>query len=231
MRVSDLGAIARCAQARKAILVVDNTFITPYLQRPLALGAHIVLHSGTKYLAGHNDTLSGFLVCIDDGIGERLALIQKTTGAVLGPFDCCLAIRGIKTLALRMERQERNAQYLAERLLAHPAVAAVHYVGLPSHPGHALCRSQSSGFGAMISFAVKDPGQVPRILAGVNLILFAESLGGVESLITYPMTQTHAAMPAEYRNRLGINDSLLRLSVGIEDVRDLWADLKSALEA
>ncbi len=231
MRVSDLRALARIARAKGAILVVDNTFMTPFLQRPLELGAHIVLHSGTKYLAGHNDTLCGFLVCSDEALGERIALIQKTTGAVLSPFESWLAIRGIKTLALRMERQQRNAGELAERLSAHPAVAAVHYVGLPSHPGYGLCRKQASGFGAMISFGLRDPGRVPGVLAGVRLILFAESLGGVESLITYPMTQTHAAMPAEYRKRLGVDEGLLRLSVGIEDVRDLWDDLRGALEA
>jgi len=229
MRVTDIAGVASAARKRGALVAADNTFLSPYFQRPLSLGADIVLHSGTKYLAGHNDTLAGFLACADRSLAERLALIQKTTGAVLAPWDCWLVQRGMKTLAVRMEKQQANAIVLAERLAGHPAVEAVHYVGLPGHPGHGLNRRQASGSGAMISFTVKDPATVPRALAAVRLVLFAESLGGVETLITFPMTQTHAAMPAEYRARLGVGDRLLRLSVGIEDADDLWEDLSTAL--
>lgn len=229
MRVTDIASVAALARKRGALVVADNTFLSPYFQRPLALGADLVLHSGTKYLAGHNDTLAGFLACADAGLGERLALIQKTTGAVLAPMDSWLVQRGMKTLALRMEKQQSNALVLAERLSGHPAVETVHYVGLPGHPGYELNKSQASGFGSMISFTVKDPAAVPRALSGVRLVLFAESLGGVETLLTFPMTQTHAAMPAEYRARLGVGDRLLRLSVGIEDAEDLWEDLSAAL--
>lgn len=229
MRVSDIRRIASLARMSGCLLVVDNTFMSPYLQRPLELGADLVLHSGTKYLAGHNDTLCGFLVSSRRDLSERLALIQKTTGSVLGPFDCWLALRGMKTLAVRMERQQANALELARRLTSHPAVSRVHYVGLDDHPGKALCLSQSFGSGAMISFAVTEASLVPKVLSGLRLILFAESLGGVESLITYPMTQTHAAIPEEVRTRLGVNETLLRLSVGIENVEDLWADIDQAL--
>jgi cystathionine gamma-synthase len=238
MRVSDIGKLAALARANGAILAVDNTFLSPHFQRPLELGAHIVVHSGTKFLAGHNDTLAGLLVAApaSDGesgaaLAERLALIQKTTGGVLSPFDSWLLIRGIKTLAVRMDRQQENALAIAERLQNHPAVEKVHYVGLAEHPGHELNRRQASGFGSMISFTVKDPALAPRVLASVRLILFAESLGGVESLITYPMTQTHAAIPADYRKRLGVDERLLRLSVGIEDAEDLWEDLDAALRS
>lgn len=231
MRVSDIGSLAKLARARGALLAVDNTFLSPYFQRPLELGAHIVIHSGTKYLAGHNDTLAGFLACVDGELGPRLALIQKTTGATLAPLDSWLVLRGMKTLAIRMERQQDNAIQIATWLRSHPAVSAVHYVGLPDHPGYALNSRQASGAGSMISFAVRDPAFVPVILATVRLVLFAESLGGVESLITYPMTQTHAAIPEDYRRRVGVDDKLLRLSVGIEDAGDLIADLKAALDA
>jgi cystathionine gamma-synthase len=238
MRVSDIAAISRIARARGILVVVDSTFLSPYFQRPLSLGAHIVLHSGTKYLAGHNDTLAGLLAAApaSDGdagrsLADRIALIQKTTGAVLSPFDSWLLIRGMKTLAVRMERQQESARILAERLRSHPSVAKVHYVGLKDHEGYELNRSQSSGFGAMISFTLRDASFAPKVLAGVRLILFAESLGGVESLITYPMTQTHAAIPEDYRRRLGVDDRLLRLSVGLEDVEDLWTDLDQALRS
>ena len=238
MRVSDIGALASIVRHRGALLVVDNTFLSPHFQRPLSLGAHIVVHSGTKYLGGHNDTLAGLIVAAPASDGEegsvladRLEFIQKTTGGVLSPFDSWLLIRGIKTLAVRMDRQQENALVIAGRLRAHPAVDKVRYVGLEDHPGYELNRRQASGFGSMISFAVKDPALVPRALAAVRLILFAESLGGVESLITYPMTQTHAAIPEEYRKRIGVDERLLRLSVGIEDVEDIWEDLDSALRA
>ncbi len=230
MRVSDIAALARLARAAGALFAVDNTFLSPYYQRPLELGADLVFHSGTKYLAGHNDTLAGFIACADAGLADRLALIQKTTGAPLAPLDSWLVLRGMKTLAVRMEKQQANAMELAVWLRGHPAVSAVHYVGLPDHPGHALNARQASGFGSMISFSVKSASFVPVLLSSVRLVLFAESLGGVESLITYPMTQTHAAMPEAYRRRVGVDDRLLRLSVGIEDVRDLVADLGQALD-
>lgn len=231
MRVSDIAALAALARSRGAVLAVDNTFLSPYFQRPLELGAQLVIHSGTKFLAGHNDTLAGFIACADVDLADRLALIQKTTGATLAPMDSWLVLRGMKTLALRMEKQQENAGEIAKWLRGHPAVKTVHYVGLADHPGHELNARQASGSGSMISFSVSDAAFVPIILASVRLVLFAESLGGVESLITYPMTQTHAAIPEEYRRRVGVDDRLLRLSVGIEDVRDLIADLGAALDA
>jgi cystathionine gamma-synthase len=231
MRVSDIAALARLAKDRGALLAVDNTFLTPYLQRPLSLGADLAIHSATKYLGGHNDVLAGALVAADAGLAERLALIQKTTGAPLAPFDSWLLLRGIKTLGLRLDRQQASAAVLADRLRAHPAVAAVRYVGLADHPGYELNRRQADGAGAMISFAVKETARAAAVLAAVRLVLFAESLGGVETLITYPATQTHAAIPEAVRRRLGVDDRLLRLSVGIEDVEDLWEDLDQALRA
>lgn len=231
MRVSDIASLASYARSRGVLFAVDNTFLSPYFQRPIELGADLVFHSGTKFLAGHNDTLAGFIACAEAALADRLALIQKTTGATLAPMDSWLLLRGMKTLAIRMERQQSNAMELAEWLRRHPAVSAVHYVGLADHPGYALNARQASGFGSMISFSVRSPAFVPVILSKVRLVLFAESLGGVESLITYPMTQTHAAMPEAYRRRVGVDDKLLRLSVGIEDVRDLIEDLGQALDA
>jgi cystathionine beta-lyase/cystathionine gamma-synthase len=209
---------------------VDNTFLTPYWQRPLALGADIVVHSGTKYLCGHNDTLAGFIVCAEGQIEERCRQIQKTTGACLSPFDSYLLIRGIKTLAIRMERHEKNAKIIAHWLLGHEKVKKVYYDGLETHPGFAISKKQSSGFGGMIAFETDSEATAVRVLERVRLISFAESLGGVESLITYPLTQTHADMPKEKQEKNGINERLLRLSVGIEDAEDIIADLKQALE-
>lgn len=229
MRITDLRAMADLAHSHKAWLCVDNTFLSPWLQRPLKLGADLVVHSATKFLAGHNDTLSGFVACAAAEVHERLRLIQKTTGAVLAPFDSWLVLRGMKTLALRMEQQQASARVLASRLAGHPAVAQVHYPGLEDHPGSRLNASQADGPGAMISFRLRRPGWVPGVLAGVELILFAESLGGTESLITFPWTQTHGAIPQDLRERYGVDQSLLRLSVGIEEVEDLWADLDQAL--
>ena len=228
-RVSDIRALAEFAHAHGARCLVDNTFLTPFYQQPLALGADLVVHSGTKFLAGHNDTLAGFLVCNDPALAEDLTLIQKSTGAVLAPLDCWLCLRGIKTLAVRMERQQANALAIARWLSGHPAVASVHYVGLPDHPEFALSQRQASGFGAMVSFRVKDPALVARVLKSVKVITFAESLGGVESLITFPMVQTHASIPEELRKNLGVDERLLRLSVGIEAEQDLIADLEQAL--
>lgn len=228
-RVSDIAALAGIAHGAGALLAVDNTFLTPLFQRPLELGADIVIHSGTKFLGGHNDTLCGFAVAKDTAVGERLYLISKTTGAILSPFDSWLILRGMKTLALRLRRQQESALAIALHLRSHPAVEAVYYAGLPDHPQYELSRSQSSGFGSMISFRVRETAAVARVLKRVKLVLFAESLGGVETLITFPFQQTHSAIPLELRQRLGVDERLLRLSVGIEDPADIVADLDQAL--
>ncbi|MDR1572468.1 MAG: PLP-dependent aspartate aminotransferase family protein [Clostridiales Family XIII bacterium] len=229
MRVTDIAGAARLLRGAGIALAVDNTFLTPYYCRPLALGADIVVHSGTKYLGGHNDTLAGFLVTGDAALAERLRFIQKTTGAVLSPFDSFLVARGIKTLALRMERSQQNAMWLAEWLLAHRKVRAVHYAGLDSHPAIELSRRQASGFGSMISFETDSAESARAALGRVKLILYAESLGGVETLITYPLLQTHSDVPEEKRLELGITDRLLRISVGVENIDDLIEDLSQAL--
>jgi len=229
-KVSDIEALASFAHSRAALAIVDNTFLTPLLQRPLELGADIVIHSGTKFLSGHNDTLAGFAVCSDSGLADRLFAIQKTTGAVLAPVDSWLVLRGIKTLALRIRRQEDSAQIIATWLRARPEVAAVYYAGLADHPQRELSRKQASGFGSMIAFRLRDPGIIGPILERVRIVTYAESLGGVESLITYPILQTHASTPKELREKLGIDDALLRLSVGIEAAADIIEDLRQALE-
>ncbi|HEX2927846.1 MAG TPA: PLP-dependent aspartate aminotransferase family protein [Ruminiclostridium sp.] len=230
MKVADIRSIAELAKSQNSMLIVDNTFLTPYFQQPLELGADIVIHSGTKYLGGHNDTLAGLAVLKDDDYAERLKLIQKSEGAVLSPFDSWLLLRGIKTLGIRLERQQQNAVEIANRLKNHKNVKKVYYVGLPEHDGHELSLKQASGFGSMISFEVSSAEIVEKVLQKVKIIMFAESLGGVESLITYPMLQTHSAVPEEIRERLGVNERLLRLSVGIENVKDLVYDLEQALE-
>lgn len=230
MQVTDIAAAAQLTRARGLLLIVDNTFLTPYFQRPLELGADIVTHSGTKYLGGHNDTLAGFLVTSDAGIAEKLRFIYKTTGACLSPFDSWLLIRGIKTLAVRLERQQQSAMKLAQWLCVQPRVKKVYYPGLPDHPGYAVSARQASGFGGMLSFDVDSPETAARILERVRVIQYAESLGGVESLITYPMLQTHADVPQDVREAKGINNRLLRLSVGLENADDLIADLAQALE-
>lgn len=230
MNVTDIRACAEAAHENGALLAVDNTFLSPVFQRPIALGADLVIHSGTKYLAGHNDTISGFVITAEKALGERLHLMGKTTGALQQPFDAWLVLRGIKTLSLRMHRIAESAGILAERLKAMPHVTQVYYAGLPEHPGHALNCRQATGAGGMLSFRVDRADRAVRVLKAVKLITFAESLGGTETLITYPMTQTHDVVPEEMRVRLGIDGTLLRLSVGIEDVEDLLADLKQALE-
>jgi cystathionine beta-lyase/cystathionine gamma-synthase len=230
MQVTDIAAVAELARAQGLLLIVDNTFLTPYFQRPLALGADVVLHSGTKYLGGHNDTLAGFLVTSSAELSERLRFLSKTIGACLAPFDCFLIQRGVKTLAIRMQRIEENALRIAQWLGTQSRVKAVHYVGLPSHPAYAISCKQASGFGGMISFAVDSAETAKQVLSGVQTIFYAESLGGTESLITYPILQTHADVPEEAREALGINDRLLRLSVGIEAVEDLIADLEAVLK-
>ena len=230
MQVVDIAAVSKIAQEHGLILIVDNTFLTPYFQKPLSLGADIVLHSGTKYLGGHNDALAGLLVVKDAGINERLRVIAKTTGAVLSPFESYLIIRGIKTLAVRMERQQETAQKIADWLTERDEVTAVYYIGLPSHQSYETTLRQSSGFGGMISFSVRDEKTAVNLLERVKVIQYAESLGGVESLITYPALQTHADIPEEERTARGIDSRLLRLSVGLESANDLLADLQQALE-
>ena len=231
MHVTDIRKAAELAHAHGALLIVDNTFLSPYLQNPLTLGADIVVHSGTKYLSGHNDTLAGFAVVKDAALAARLREISKTIGANLAPFDAWLLLRGIQTLAVRMDRAEENAMTLAQWLKTRPEVTRVIYPGLPEHPGHALMKQQARGFGAMLTFEVRDKREVPVLLKAVRLIRFAESLGGTESLLTYPITQTHADVPPEVLAANGLTDRILRLSVGIENINDLRADLEQAFAA
>lgn len=228
MRIANIKEIALLAKSKGLLTIIDNTFLTPLLQRPLELGADIVVHSGTKYLGGHNDVLAGIVVIKDPALAERFGVLQNAIGAVLGPQECWLLMRGMKTLALRVPAQENNAQLIARWLLQHPLVEQVYYPGLEEHPGHALQLEQAAGFGSMMSFKVKNQRLVQQIVEKVKIISFAESLGGVESLITYPMTQTHAEMPFEVREKSGVTDCLLRLSVGVEDVQDLIEDLDQA---
>ncbi len=229
MKVTDISAMAQIAKNSKALLIVDNTFLTPYFQRPLELGADIVLHSGTKFLGGHNDTLAGFIAVKDRQAAEKIKFIQNSAGAVLAPFDSWLILRGIKTLGVRLEKQQKNAMKIARWLKRSKSVEKVYYTGLEEHSGYEISKKQASGFGSMISFTVKDPAVIEKLLGRVRVFSFAESLGGVESLITYPVKQTHADIPWDLRNKLGINEKLMRLSVGIEAADDLIADLKQAL--
>ena len=226
MNVTDIGALAGIAKKHGLLLIVDNTFLSPYFQNPLKLGADIVIHSGTKYLGGHNDTLAGFIVTNNEEISEKLRFLIKTTGAGLSPFDSFLLERGIKTLGLRMERAQENAFALAEWLKKQDVVTKVIYPGLPEYPGHEIMKKQARGFGAMITFDLDTKEHAIALLEKVRMIKFAESLGGVETLITYPTTQTHADVPVEIREKNGITDSTLRLSVGIEDSKDLIAELE-----
>lgn len=229
MNVHDIRAFAEIAKRHGILLIVDNTFLSPYFQNPLDLGADIVVHSGTKYLGGHNDTIAGFLVTNREDILEQFRFIIKTTGAGLAPFDSWLILRGIKTLALRMERAQENAIAIAKFLASDPNVTEVIYPGLPQHPGHETIKRQARGFGAMLTFKVSSKDIALSILEKVHLIQFAESLGGVETLITYPVTQTHADVPPEVLAKNGITDATLRLSVGVEKVDDLIDDLRNAL--
>lgn len=226
MNVTDIVALAGIAKKHGLLLIVDNTFLSPYFQNPLKLGADIVIHSGTKYLGGHNDTLAGFIVTNNEEISEKLRFLIKTTGAGLSPFDSFLLERGIKTLGIRMERAQENAFALAEWLKKQDVVTKVIYPGLPEHPGHEIMKKQARGFGAMITFDLDTKEHAIALLEKVRMIKFAESLGGVETLITYPTTQTHADVPVEIREKNGITDSTLRLSVGIEDSKDLIAELE-----
>lgn len=231
MGISDLAALGTLCRKHELMFIVDNTFMTPMLQRPFEFGADVVVHSATKYLGGHNDVCAGVLVARTAELGERLYFLQNSIGAVLSPQDCWLLLRSLKTLSLRMERHNQNAMQIAQWLEKQPAVKAVHYPGLPSHPQHALAQSQASGFGGMLSFRVRSAQMARKVLERLTLISFAESLGGVETLMTLPDIQTHGDIPREQKDRLGIDESLLRLSVGIEDVADIIADLEQAFAA
>jgi len=229
MRITDLAAVAKLSKERGVLLAVDNTFATPYFQRPLELGADIVLHSTTKYLNGHSDMVGGIVVVNRDDVAERLGFLQNASGAVPGPLDCWLALRGTKTLAIRMRQHDANGRRIAEWLEKHPAVKRVYYPGLPSHPQHDLAGRQMSGFGGMISIELGSLARARAVVEATRLFALAESLGGVESLIGHPASMTHASVPKEMRDALGLTDGLVRLSVGIEDVGDLLADLEQAL--
>lgn len=226
MNVIDIRLLSEITKKRGILLIIDNTFLSPYFQNPLDLGADIVVHSGTKYLGGHNDTLSGFIVTSDATVAEKLRFIIKTTGAGLAPFDSWLILRGIKTLGLRMEKAQENAFEIVKWLEKQREVKKVIYPGIDTHPGHEIMKKQSRGFGAMITFEVVSEEFARSILKNICLIKFAESLGGVETLITYPVTQTHADVPKELLKKNGINERVLRLSVGIESVNDLISEFE-----
>lgn len=229
MKVADIERISAIAHAQGALVVVDNTFLTPYFQKPLRWGGDIVVHSGTKYLGGHNDVLAGVVVVKDEKIGEKLEIQMYLNGAGLGPMDSWLLLRGIKTLVLRMDKHNSNTMKVAAWLRQHPRVEQVYYVGFEDHKDYAVTKKQTTGFGGMISFRVDNRETVDRVLSRIKLITFAESLGGVESLLTHPVSRTHTEIPETVRNALGITDTLLRLSVGIEDADDIIADLAQAL--
>jgi cystathionine beta-lyase/cystathionine gamma-synthase len=231
LRLVDIAAIAQITKQRNIQLVVDNTFASPYLQNPLDLGADIVVHSATKYLGGHSDTVMGAIVLNDDETAQRLAFIQNACGAVPGPQDCFLVLRGIKTLHVRMQRHCENALQVAQYLAQHPKVSRVHYPGLPDHPGHELAKQQMRGFGGMLSFELKGDSmpEAVRVMESFEVFSLGESLGGVESLCTHPASMTHASIPKEEREKNGLKDTLIRLSVGIEDVTDLIQDLEQAI--
>ena len=230
LRISDIRAIAKMAHAKGAKLAVDNTFASPALQRPLSLGADVVVHSTTKYLGGHSDVIGGAILTSDEALFKEYKFLQNAVGAVPGPLDCFLLLRGTKTLPLRMQRHCENAGKVAKHLLGHPEVAKVHYPGLPTHENHELAKSQMCGFGGMISFELKgDLERAKRMISSCSIFSLAESLGGVESLIGHPASMTHGSIPREERLKAGLADGLIRLSVGIEDAGDLIADLDSAI--
>ena len=231
MNITDIAAIAAITKAKGILLCVDNTFASPYLQNPLELGADIVMHSATKYLGGHSDVIQGALIMKDADLRERLYFIQKSCGAVPGPQDCFLVLRGIKTLHVRMERHCENGIKVAHFLRNHPKVAKVYWPGFENHPGYAIASKQMRGFGGMISFELKNDSveEARRVLSSTHLFSLAESLGGVESLINHPASMTHASIPREERIKNGLSDSLIRLSVGIEDANDLIGDLEKAI--
>ncbi|MEW4368825.1 PLP-dependent transferase [Paenibacillus kandeliae] len=231
MMITDIEAVATWAKQYNLLTIVDNTLLSPFFQRPIELGADIVVHSATKYLGGHNDVLAGLIITKGKELSDEMAFLHNSIGAVLSPNDSYQLMKGMKTLALRMERHEYNATTIANHLLKHPQIAEVFYPALPDHPGHEVQNRQSSGNTGIFSFKVKDARYIEPILRSIKLIAFAESLGGVESLMTYPAIQTHADIPLEIRDAIGVDDRLLRFSVGIEHVDDLIADLDQALEA
>lgn len=231
MNVVDIRKVSKIAKAQDILLIVDNTFMSPYFQKPLELGADIVIHSGTKFLGGHNDTLAGFIVTNSRQISDKLRFLIKTVGSGLSPFDSWLIIRGIKTLPIRMEKAQENAKALVEYLLSEPRVKKVYYPGIPGSKGHEVCKAQASGFGSMLTFEVESRELALHILKSAKLIPFAESLGGTETLLTYPVTQTHADVPEKVRIKNGLTDRILRLSAGIEDKNDLIADLRQAISS
>lgn len=229
MNITDIRGAANLAGQNGVHLIVDNTFMTPYFQKPILCGADIVIHSATKYLGGHSDLIAGLVVVGDTGLAEKMYFIQNSTGGILGPQDSWLLMRGMRTLALRMERHQENAMKIARWLKEHPRVSGVYYPGLAEHPGHAVMKKQCTGFGGMISFETRDSETVRKLANRLEIITLAESLGGVESLLSVPSLMTHASVPPEMRSRLGISDRLVRLSVGIEDVGDIIDDLDRAL--
>ena len=229
MHITDLSAVGDLTQARGLLLTVDNTFATPFFQRPLSSGADIVIHSTTKYLNGHSDMVGGVVITSRDDLAERIGFLQNGAGAVPGPRDCWLALRGIKTLPLRMRRHDENGRRIAQWLSQHRAITKIYYPGLPSHPQHDLACRQMSGFGGMISIDLGDPEKARRVAERTKIFALAESLGGVESLIGHPASMTHASVPVAMRQAMGLTDSLIRLSCGIEDAEDLMADLEQAL--
>jgi cystathionine beta-lyase/cystathionine gamma-synthase len=230
MQLTDIAAVAKIAHKRDAELIVDNTFMSPYFQRPLELGADMVMHSTTKFLNGHSDGLGGVLVTNSAEHAEKLAFIQKTAGSILSPFECWLVLRGVKTLAARMEIHDKSGRAVAEFLDGHKKVKKVMYPGLKSHPQHKLAKTQASGFGSMITFDLGSQTNANRMLRSLQVCTLGESLGGVETLISHPATMTHAALGAEGRAKIGLTDGMVRMSVGIEEVEDLIADLKQALD-
>lgn len=230
MHITDIRRTAEFVHSRGILLIIDNTFLSPFFQNPLELGADIVIHSGSKFLAGHNDTISGFVCTNDHSIAEKVRLVSKTTGAALSPFDSWLVMRGLKTLSVRMKQQQENALAVCRFLTSHSKIKHIYYPGLPEHKGYEINNSQARGSGSMISFIVDSAETAGNVLKKVRVITFAESLGGTESLITYPVLQTHPDVPEKTRKKLGITDKLLRLSVGLESADDIIADLKQALE-
>jgi len=230
MTITDLAACAELAHARGALVVVDNTFCSPYLQRPIELGADVVVHSTTKFLNGHSDSIGGVVVSTTDEFATQIGFLQNAVGAILSPFDSWLVLRGVKTLAVRMKQHEENGMAMASYLANHRKVKKVYYPGLPDHPQHELAKRQMNGFGSMISFELGSFENAKKFLDRVRLCSLAESLGGVESLISHPVSMTHGSVPEEMRNRLGITPGLVRISVGIEDIDDLIADLENAFD-
>ena len=230
MTITDISAISRLAKKHNILTIVDNTFMTPYLQRPLNLGADIVIHSATKYLGGHSDLVAGLVVVKDSTLAERLAFIQNSTGGILGPFDSFLLIRGIKTLGVRMDRHVSNAEKAAEYLKNNKAVKNVYYPGLPNAQGYEINKRQAKNGGAMISFELYPNYDIKKFFSSLKLVALAESLGGVESLVCHPASMTHASIPYEIRQKVGITDGLIRLSIGIENIDDILADISQAIK-